>query len=495
MRTHVSKLAAASSLLALVACGPAAEPAPATDSSALTQITSTLLRSAQRGPLHPGAAPLTGTAKFATFSFWANAGETFHLDVSGPAELTVYRTVSINHPDFTPGTQWPPQQNDTFHVATSNGPLDLAIDHTGYHFLAIGAPDAEAEVAYSVASTVTRRHETTGIKSVASANYRACAVLANGKLKCWGFSWGNNQVPAPDQRPGATLASMGNATPTIALPAKAEDVTMIGVGALAKAAALLEDGTVAAWVDDAAPVRLPLAGRAKRTVRGSCALLEDEKVQCWAHEPTATGSYRLVTSDAWSWPGRKVLSVTASEAVACVVLDGDEVACAPLRATSTPVPTSVPLAPGEHVRGAYAGGYEYGILTDSAVHLNDFFLNSSHRWTHATTTLPATAFVDIASPGQGDVSAVTPDGEIWNGYLSRGVLSWKPGPDLAARVRTVSVHHAAANSHTCALVEGGRAKCYGSYNIGQLGLGDLVSREPSDPEAMGENLPALDLGN
>ncbi len=478
-----------------MACEPALDTA--TDAPALTAMTRTRLRDAARGPLRPGAAPLTGRATFATFSFWANVGETFHIDVAGPTTFAVYRTV--DYPDFTPGVAWLRDRDRAFPLATPSGALDLVVEHTGYHHVAVGSPDAVAEVDYAVSSTVTRRHETTGVKSVASASYRGCAVLAGGTLKCWGFAWKGEALSAPEQHPGATMASMGDATPTVALPANAEAVSMAAPGGSAQVAALLEDGTVAVWRDDAAPARLPLAGPAKRVVRGSCAVLADERVQCWeARWDATTNAYAFVTSPPWSWPGRQVLSLTASDAVACVLLDGDNFACAPLHSPTTPAPSSVALAAGEHVRMAFVGGYDYGIVTDAAVHSNDFFVNSARTWTRRQTTLPAPAFVDVASPAAGLVSAVAPNGELWLGSheaAKPGVFSWRPGPALGAPVQAISVHHSMANTHTCALVEGGRVKCFGSYNAGQLGLGDLVSREPSDPEVMGENLPALDLGN
>jgi len=68
-----------------------------------------------------------------------------------------------------------------------------------------------------------------------------------------------------------------------------------------------------------------------------------------------------------------------------------------------------------------------------------------------------------------------------------------PDVDLGTGSSAVSI--ALGSSHSCALLNDGRVKCWGHGELdGRLGLGDMENRG-DNPDEMGDRLPAVDLGS
>ncbi len=84
-----------------------------------------------------------------------------------------------------------------------------------------------------------------------------------------------------------------------------------------------------------------------------------------------------------------------------------------------------------------------------------------------------------------------PGNEVEVGRGVQEVSAPVPTVDLGRDARVEAV--AAGVDHTCAVLTGGRVKCWGRNVRGQLGLGDTVDRG-MDPSAMGDALPAVNLG-
>jgi alpha-tubulin suppressor-like RCC1 family protein len=90
------------------------------------------------------------------------------------------------------------------------------------------------------------------------------------------------------------------------------------------------------------------------------------------------------------------------------------------------------------------------------------------------------------------------EGELGLGDpITRGISYGQMGDslpfvNLGESVKAVTL--ASGYEHTCALLEGGQVKCWGTNQYGQLGLGDQQGRG-SVPGQMGDALPFVDLGN
>ncbi|KAJ1471842.1 regulator of chromosome condensation 1/beta-lactamase-inhibitor protein II [Baffinella frigidus] len=117
---------------------------------------------------------------------------------------------------------------------------------------------------------------------------------------------------------------------------------------------------------------------------------------------------------------------------------------------------------------------------------------------------PATAI----AAGRLHTCAVLDDGSVkcWGsnyGELGYGDTSYRgdhstemgaklPAVDLGSNRSAVVI--TAGSHHTCAVLDDGSVKCWGKNEYGQLGYGDTSSRGNGIDE-MGDNLPAVDLGS
>jgi alpha-tubulin suppressor-like RCC1 family protein len=241
--------------------------------------------------------------------------------------------------------------------------------------------------------------------AVTVGNQHSCALLDNGQVKCWGAS-GSGQLGqgpnTPQPAVGDSPGEMGDALPTVAL----------GTGRTAIAVSAAGDHT--------------------------CALLDDARVKCWG----ANSSGQLGQGDTTTrglgamgdalpavslGAGRTVTSISAGMSHNCAILDGGDVKCW-----------------GQGLRG------QLGFVG-------------------------ATSVIGDESGEMGDA---LPEVDLGEGRTATAV-----GASAVA----------AQEAHSCALLDDGTVKCWGFNNKGQLGQGDTTSRG-LEAEQMGDALLPVDLG-
>ena len=290
---------------------------------------------------------------------------------------------------------------------------------------------------------------------IAFGSDHACVLLDGESVKCWGRNrYGQLGLGDTNTRYESQLRHMGANLPAVSLGTGAV-ATAVAAGSY-NTCALLEGGSVKCWggnssgqlglgdTDDRGDeagemgTNLPavaLGGSATAIATGgghTCALLEDGSVKCWGGN--SSGQLGLGDTD-----DRGDEAGEMGSALPTVALGG--------KATA--------LSAGS--------GYTCALLSNGSVKC--WGDNDNGRL----------GLGDEADRGDeaGEMGTNLPAVDLGPGAVATAVSAW--------------------SNHTCALLEGGSVKCWGSNNYGQLGLGDVDDRGDEAGE-MGTNLPAVALG-
>jgi alpha-tubulin suppressor-like RCC1 family protein len=294
--------------------------------------------------------------------------------------------------------------------------------------------------------------------SVVAGSNHTCALFDNGTMSCWGEgTTGQLGQGDPDDR-GDQAGEMGADLPTVSL-GPGRTVTAIAAGSL-HTCALLDNSTVKCWGGGATGQH----GYGTTANRGD--------------QPGEMGT-NLPTVDLGS--GRTARAIAAGGQHTCALLDNSTVKCwglgffgqlgygDPERRGNDPgemgdnLP-AVNLGTGRTARAISAGGNHTCALLDNG-------------------TIKCWGYNQTGQLGQGD--------DIARGNAPGQMGNALPVVDLGTGRTAIAV--SAADSHTCALLDNGSVKCWGSGARGALGLGDMTIRG-DDPGEMGNVLPAVDLG-
>jgi len=343
----------------------------------------------------------------------------------------------------------------------------------------------------------------TPVPQITAGVYHTCAVLPDRAVRCWGFS-GDGQVGY-----GNRLTIGDDETPAAAGP--------VDVGANGKVIALaagdyhscavLDGGTVRCWGygnegqlgyatrnmvgDDetpaaAGPVNVGAGRTATAITAGgnhTCAILDTGSVRCWGLSEFGQLGYANTTSigdnetpgsvGPVDLGGHTATAVTAGISHTCAILDDAAVRCWGLGSNGQLgyANTGAVLDPGQVGAVNLGAGRTAKAITAGAYHTCAILDNGSVRcW------------------GSND------DGQL--GYANTTVIGDNEAPGSAGPVELglgrTAISISAGGNHTCAVLDDGRVRCWGSGVFGQLGYGNLAN--VGDNETPGSVAP-VDLGS
>jgi alpha-tubulin suppressor-like RCC1 family protein len=334
-----------------------------------------------------------------------------------------------------------------------------------------------------------------------------CGVLAGGRLKCWGTNWTGQLGDGTNVHRNAPVDVVGLSS----------GVSMVATGS-EHTCAVVDDGRVKCWgtdwmgqLGDGANVNrntpvdvVGLPSGAVAIATGSehtCVILADGRVMCWGANGTGqlgdgTNVHRNTPVDVGGLPSGAIAIAAGSEH-SCAVLAGGQLKCWGANWTgqlgdgtnahrNTPVDVAglssgvVGIAAGaEHTCAVLGDGRVKCWGTNGTGQLGDG-TNVSHNTPADVVGLVPR--VTALATGSEHSCALTARGSVhcwgtnWMGQLGDGSNHNRNLPVDVAGMWSGVVEIATGAEHTCALTARGAMRCWGTNWTGQLGDGTNVSR-------------------
>jgi alpha-tubulin suppressor-like RCC1 family protein len=299
------------------------------------------------------------------------------------------------------------------------------------------------------------------------------------------------------------------------------DAVKLGAGT-AHSCALLSAGTVACWgsnefgqlgngtfADSSTPVIVPglLASDLAVGHAHTCAIVEGGAVLCWGQNTAGqlgdgSQTSRGLPTPVAGLPG-EVIAVAAGFSHSCAAVSGGTVFCWGEWSASSP--TQVPGADSVSVR-RLAAGFGHSCLVTGGGGLQCWGTNASGQLGDGTTT-SSDSPVDVVGLSSGVTDVATGDhvtcavaeggvAKCWGddyggalgdgkaGIIGTGGFSYVPSDVVGIGTGVEQI--VTSGWHTCALVAGGSAWCWGFNDHGQTGGDTPIRLEPSAVGVGGE---------
>jgi len=360
------------------------------------------------------------------------------------------------------------------------------------------------------------------VVAVAAGYNHTCALLASGKVKCWGLN-DKGQLGDGSLINRATPVEVGGLTGVTAIAAGGSHTRALAGGGVKcwgeNLSGQLGDGT---HTDSATPVDVAglSNGVAAIAVGGghNCALMDRGAVRCWGWngdgqlgDGTNIDRSNPVPVDA---AGTLFYAITAGYEHTCALTTSARVKCWGGNGDGQ-------LGDGTHANRAEPAdvqGLRSTVLSMSLGEVHTCALMHDHTlqcWgdnrfgqladyavTDSAFPIPViglTGGVLAVSAGAGHTCALTEAGvECWGrnyfGQLGNGTKDNSYRPVTVVGFSLTAAALATGGNHTCGLTAGGGVRCWGSNAFGQLGDGTTVDRS-TPVDAIRMNTTAMDFGN
>ena len=366
----------------------------------------------------------------------------------------------------------------------------------------------------------------------------SCALLSDGRLKCWGDNTYGQVGPGTDLAVGDSATEMGANLDSIL-----DGVTDVGSGRYHTCA--VQDGRVWCWganqtgqLGPAAPYSVtsalispPVAVALPRAATSVCAswdsnfaLLDDQTVRFWGLDWDEDGVVGVQTMDF----SETVSSISCGAAGVCAALSSGNVECWGTETLTSSYPTPlrtlvgdragapvVELAPGDsHVCVRHANGQVRCWGSNDSGQFGEGHTDSRAGNQASSVTWPAAAVgsgVQSLASGYYATCAVLLNGgaKCWGfaqdavlgqpSLAALGNLGDEPA-DVPSQFDTISLGDgekvksiATSGYHSCAILSSGKIKCWGSNRRGQLGIGMTNAVIGTQPSHMGNALRYTNL--
>jgi hypothetical protein len=339
------------------------------------------------------------------------------------------------------------------------------------------------------------------VEAVTIGDARACAILVGGRLRCWGRSWGSDEIIGDDEpASAAAIVDFGRPVRQIALAAH-------------HACVVLDDGSVRCWglnyegrigngrlgvprhddvfADaDAASVPAVELGFGAVDVEvhadGTCALAANGAVRCWGDRRNEQVGYVAGTISCTSCDASPSCCIGYREHPATF---GDLPLGLPASQLSMYAANACAVVAGGGVRcwGAHPHGLGYPELLDRAQPAQD---------------LPTPAQLGDQDWGEPIREVAVAHGKVCTLAVSGRVRCWGHDPLLrplgvpaplerAPAEFIIDLGHPAralaGGDHVCALLETGTIRCWGGSDHGQLGYANRhIVGDDESPASMGD---------